>query len=163
MKGLVIYDSDFGNTERVAQAIGSALGSQAGVNVLHVGEVMLNQLVGLELLIFGSPTQRFRPTPAISKMLDGIPQNSLKGVKVAAFDTRLAMSEINKTPALAFFVKISGDSAYAAKHLAVRLKKKGGQLIVPPEGFYVEGMKGPLVHGELERAADWVKQIGVAI
>jgi flavodoxin I len=60
---------------------------------------------------------------------------------------------------LAFFVRLSGDSAYAAKHIADRLKKKGSQLIVPPEGFFVEGMEGPLVQGELERAADWAKHI----
>jgi hypothetical protein len=39
------------------------------------------------------------------------------------------------------------------------LKKKGGQLVAPYEGFYVDGMKGPLIAGELERAAEWAKQI----
>jgi flavodoxin len=163
MKSLVIYDSAFGNTEQIAQAVGSALGSHEEVNVLQVSAVELDQFMGLELLILGSPTQRFRPTPAISNLLNGIPQNSLKGVQVAAFDTRLTMSEINETPVLAFFVRISGESAYAAKHIANRLKKKGGQLSVPPEGFYVDGMKGPLVQGELTRAADWAKHICAVI
>jgi flavodoxin len=163
MKALVIYDSAFGNTEQIAQAIGSAMGSQGDANVLKVSDVRLDQLVGLELLIIGSPTQRFRPIPGISNMLDGIPKDSLTGVRVGAFDTRLTVDEINKTPVLAFFVKLSGDSAYAAKHIANQLKKKGGQLIAPPEGFFVEGMKGPLVQGELERAVDWAKQIGAKV
>jgi len=159
MKVLVIYDSLFGNTEQIAMAIGSAFGSQEDIAILRVGDVRPEHFVGLKLLIVGSPTQRFRPTAAISLYLKGIPHNHLKGVKVAAFDTRLTMSEINETPVLAFFVRISGDSAYAARHIADRLKKNGGQLSVPPEGFYVDGMKGPLVEGELERAVNWARQI----
>jgi flavodoxin len=161
MKTLVIYDSAFGNTEQIAQAVGN--GISGDVNVLRVSDVKPDQFPGVELLIIGSPTQRFRPTPGISNMLSAVPLNGLKGIKVAAFDTRLTMSEINKTPVLAFFVRLSGDSAYAAKHIANQLKKKGGQLVAPPEGFFVEGMKGPLVQGELERARDWVKQIGVKV
>jgi flavodoxin len=163
MKGIVIYDSEFGNTEQIAQAVGSTMDSHEEVIVLKVSDVKPDQFAGLDLLIIGSPTQRFRPTPGISNMLKGIPLNSLEGVKVAAFDTRLTASEINNTPVLAFFVRISGDSAYAARHIADRLKKKGGHLVVPPEGFYVEGMKGPLVQGELERAADWTKHICAVI
>ncbi|MGW8225630.1 MAG: flavodoxin family protein [Anaerolineales bacterium] len=159
MKAVVIFDSAYGNTQQVAQAIGGVLGTPEDVKVLKVNDVSLDHLLGLELLIVGSPTQRFRPTAAISNMLNGISQNGLEGIKVAAFDTRLTMHEINDTPVLAFFVRISGDSAYAAKHIADRLKKKGGQLIVPPEGFYVEGMEGPLAEGELERAVEWTKRI----
>jgi flavodoxin len=163
MKGLVIYDSAYGNTEKIAQVVGSTIGSGEEVSVLKVSDLRPDQLTGLDLLIIGSPTQRFRPTPGISNMLNAIPLNSLKGIQVAAFDTRLTLSEINKTAVLAFFVRLSGDSAYAAKHIANQLKKKGGQLVAPPEGFFVEGMKGPLVQGELERARDWVKQIGVKV
>lgn len=163
MKSLVIYDSEFGNTEKIAQAIGSALGTHENVTVAKVSEISPDQLVGLDLLIAGSPTQRFRPTLGISSLLNGIPQNSLKGVKVAAFDTRLTLKEINKTAVLAFFVKLSGDSAYAARHIAELLKKKGGQMVVPYEGFYVDGMNGPLVEGELERAADWARQISAKV
>ena len=127
--------------------------------MLRVGDVKPDHFTGLNLLIVGSPTQRFRPTIAISNLLKGIPQNSLKGVKVAAFDTRLTWSEISKTPVLAFFVKLSGDNAYAARSMTNSLKNKGGELIVPPEGFFVDGMKGPLIQGELERAAVWAKRI----
>ena len=156
MKILIIYDSVYGNTEQIAQAIGKTLGSQNEVEILRVGEVKLPQLTGLDLLIVGSPTQRFRPTTAITQFLGGIPKDGLKGVKIAAFDTRLTISNINETPVLAFFVRLSGSAAYAARPIADRLKKSGGDLIVPPEGFYVKGMEGPLVEGELERAAEWV-------
>lgn len=104
----------------------------------------------------GSPTQRFRATPALSSLLKALPKNSLKGVKVAAFDTRMIEKQINATPVLPFFVKIYG---FAARPIAELLKKKGGTLILPPEGFYVEGMEGPLISGELERAAAWGQQL----
>jgi flavodoxin len=62
MKALVVYDSVFGNTEQIAQAIGKALGSQAEVNILRVSNVKPEQLTGLKFLIVGSPTRQFRPT-----------------------------------------------------------------------------------------------------
>jgi len=108
------------------------------------------------LLIVGSPTQKFRPTGATTNFLKGIPQNGLQGIKVAAFDTRFPESEIERVRILAFFVRIFG---YAAKPIADRLEKKGGELVIPPEGFFVEGTEGPLQEGELERAAGWAKQI----
>jgi len=156
MKALVIYDSVFGNTEQIAQAIGNALGSQEDVEILRVSNVKPEQLTGLKLLIVGSPTRQFRPTAAINNLLKRIPKNGLKGVKVAAFDTRFTMSAIEESRVLPFFVRLFG---YAAKPISDRLKKKGGELIIPPEGFFVEGVEGPLKEGELERAADWAKQI----
>ena len=155
MKALVIYDSFFGNTEQIARAIGNALGSQGEVEVLRVSNVKPEQLTGLSLLIVGSPTRAFRPTPAISSFLGGIPANGLQGVKVAAFDTRMSTQDAN-SPILAFFVKLFG---YAAKPIADKLKKKGGELAIPPEGFFVKGSEGPLKEGELERAAAWARQI----
>ena len=157
MKALTIYDSFFGNTEQIAQAIGNALGNQEDVEILRVGNVKPEQLTGLTLLIVGSPTRGFRPTPAISNLLKRIPRNGLDGVKVAAFDTRFSMDEIESSVfILRILVNVFG---YAAKPISDRLKKKGGELIIPPEGFFVKGTEGPLKEGELERAADWAKQI----
>jgi len=156
MKAMVVYDSAFGNTEKVAQAIGQALGSQGDIEVVRVGNVKPEQMAGMTLLIVGSPTQKFRPLGTITGFLKGIPDGKLKGVKVAAFDTRATEGAIEKVRILAFFVKIFG---YAAKPIADRLVKKGGDLTVPPEGFYVADTEGPLLEGELERAADWAKRI----
>ena len=153
---MIIYDSAYGNTEKIAQAVGAALSSEAAVTILRVGEVKANQVPGSSLLIVGSPTQRFRPTVAISSLLKDIPKDSLKGVRVAAFDTRLTQSHIDAIPILAFFVRIFG---YAAKPIADRLRKKGGELVASPQGFFVDGMEGPLSPGELEHAALWAKQL----
>lgn len=160
MKAMVVYDSAFGNTEKVAQAIGQALGPSEDVQTVRVKNVKPERLAGLTLLIVGSPTQKFSPLGTITKFVKGIPNNGLEGVKVAAFDTRVTASEIEKVRILAFFVRIFG---YAAKPIADRLVKKGGELAVPPEGFYVGGTEGPLLEGELERAADWAKQIVVTL
>ena len=65
MKKLVVYDSVFGNTEQVARAIGQALKGQ--VEVLAVSQVKQEHLSGLGLLLVGSPTRGFRPTPAITE------------------------------------------------------------------------------------------------
>ena len=79
----------------------------------------------------------------------------MTGVKVAAYDTRMALSEI-ESKSLRFIVKTGG---YAAKHIAASLKKKGGELIAPPEGFLVAGEEGPLLKGEEERASNWAKNL----
>jgi flavodoxin len=146
---MIIYDSLYGNTEKIAQIIGNTIQQRGEVEVVRVGDVKLEKLGGIDLLVVGSPTQQFRPTAAMSSILKNIPKNGLKGIKVAVFDTRLTQAEIEKTPPLSFFERIYG---YAAKRLIKVLKTKGGELILPGEGFFVEGMKGPLVEGEEGRA-----------
>ena len=151
MKVLVVYDSVFGNTEKVAQAMGEALSAQA----IRFGDVTPELLNGLDALIVGSPTRAFSPTPEIKKWLNGLASGSLRGVKVAAFDTRVDIKEVN-SGLLTTMVKVFG---YAAKPIGDRLVKKGGDLRLPPEGFVVNGSEGPLRDGELERAAEWAQQV----
>lgn len=155
MRAMVVYDSAYGNTEQVAQAIGEALGPQDQVQVLRAGEVQPSQLAGLNLLVVGSPTQKFRPLPGITRFIKAIPPEGLRGVKVAAFDTRFTEDDIAKVRILEFFVKVFG---YAAKPIGDRLVKRGGTLAVAPEGFYVADTQGPLLEGELERAAAWAAE-----
>ena len=157
MKALVIYDSVFGNTEQVAQAIGGALGTGEEVTTIRVGGVTTGQLTGLDLLIVGSPTRGFKPTEGIQTFLKSISSGSLKGMKVAAFDTRMTLQDIN-SPVLNFIVRFIGFR-YAASPIAAALQKKGGDLVTPPDGFYVEKSEGPLKEGELERAVEWARKI----
>ena len=157
MKALIVYDSFFGNTEQIAGAIAKALGSQGEVEAMRVGSVTPQQLAGLQLLIVGSPTRGFRPSEATVKFLNSLPAGGLKGVKVAAFDTRIAQEDMH-SPILRFmfFIKIGG---FAAKPIADALQKSGGELVAAPEGFIVKGSEGPLKDGELERAADWGRKM----
>jgi len=155
MKSLVVYDSFFGNTQKIAEAIGKSMGMKETIPVIRVVDVKPQDSLQLDYLIVGSPTRAFQPTPAITKLLRSIPSGGLKGTRVAAFDTRISVED---TPVaiLKFFAKIFG---YADKPIMALLVKKGGTLAVPPEGFFVKDSEGPLKEGELERAAAWAKQI----
>jgi flavodoxin len=155
MKTLIVYDSVFGNTEQIARAIGQTLGAPEEAETLHVNKVTPARLVGEELVIVGSPTRGFRPTETMRKFLDSIPGDALQGMKVAAFDTRISIGDVNNA-LLTVFVRIFG---YAAQPMANKLIKKGGTLVAPPEGFFVKGSEGPLKDGERERAAEWARRI----
>jgi len=155
MKVRVVYDSVFGNTEQVARAMGETLGPQGDVETVRIGDVEPEELTGLDVLIVGSPTRAFRPTGATTKLIQAIPRDGLAGVKVAAFDTRISPADVDSR-VLRVMVKLFG---YAADPIAKRLEKKGGELAVAPEGFFVKDTEGPLKEGEVGRAAEWARRI----
>jgi flavodoxin len=111
-----------------------------------MGEVDFSELEALDILIVGSPTHGGRPTPTIQDFLKKVTAPAIKGINIAAFDTR-------------FSTRLVGIFGYAAGQITGSLKKAGGTLVLPPEGFFVKGKKGPLKKGELERAAGWAKEI----
>ncbi len=153
MNILVLFDSMYGNTELVARKIAEALDMPESVRLLKAGEAGLDDLQGVDLLIVGSATQAFRPLPGMTGFLNRIPAGGLKGVRVAAFDTRVDVKEVN-SGFLTFMVNLFG---YAAEKIAKSLQKKGGEPALPVEGFFVVDKEGPLKEGELERAAGWIK------
>ena len=158
MKTLVIYDSVFGNTEKVARAIAEGLGKKATVELKRPAEVTVDGLAGFDLLVVGSPTRGFQPTEGLAALLKGLPTGCLQGRRAASFDTRIDTKDI-KQAAFRFMVNTGG---YAAKKIADRLKKAGAELASTPEGFYVEATEGPLRQGELERAAAWGERLTAA-
>ncbi len=151
MKALVVYDSAFGNTEKIAKIIGESLDSP----VKRAVDVKAEDLQALDVLIVGSPTQAFQPLPSVKAFLKTLDPQSLKGVKIGSFDTRADLASLNSR-LLAFLVKLFG---YAAQPIAKQLVKKGGIQTLDPMGFFVSDKEGPLKEGEIERAADWVKQL----
>jgi len=146
MNALIVYDSVYGNTEKIARAIAEAITPSGEVKVLRAGEANPSELASIDLLIVGSPTHGGRPTPAVQDFLNKVPKLSLQGINVAAYDTR----------SQAKLARIFGN---AAGRIARYLTRKGGVTIASPEGFFVTGTKGPLKEGELERAAAWAKGI----
>jgi len=132
------------------------LGSDGKVEVLQVHDLQPEGIKGLDVIVVGSPAQQFKPSGATSSFLKRIPKKSLRGASVTALDTRLTVEKIEETTVLAFFIRIFGG---ADKPFGDALKKKGGDLVLPLEGFLVERIKGPLVEGELERAQTWSKKI----
>jgi flavodoxin len=143
MKTLIIYDSQYGNTEKIARAIGDAIPE---ARVIHASESDPSELETVDLILVGSPPHGGRPMGEVQTFLKKAPTTAIEGINVAAFDTRFSSG----------LAKIFG---YAAVRIANTLKRKGGNLLVEPEGFIVEGTKGPLKEGELERAASWAREI----
>ncbi len=152
MKTIVIYDSLYGNTKAIAEEIGKALGPDAMVS--NVKDTIPAMTRGAGLVIVGAPTHGGRPSQGMKAFLRNIPADSLKDVRVAAFDTHNSVDDQGG------FVKwLVGFIGTAAKHILKELEKRGGIAIAAPEGFIVEGKEGPLREGELERAEAWATDI----
>ena len=145
MKGYVVYDSAYGNTKAVAEAIAEGLKPIRAASV-SVTDFRPGNLSAGDLLVVGSPINGWRPTPKIMELLAQLGNGRLKGIKAAAFDTRVR-----------FF--IHGD---AAKKMTKLLTEAGAHIIARPAPFYVRGTEGPLRAGELEKAASWARSLSSA-
>jgi flavodoxin len=143
MKALVVYDSTWGNTEKIATAIAAGIG---GTRAIRVGSADVKEYEEIDLLVLGSPVLGGRPTESMQKHIKSIPQAVAKKLSVATFDTRVSMK----------FAKIFG---YAAVRMADQLKGEGSKLKSTPQGFIVKGRSGPLAEGELERATKWGEEL----
>jgi Flavodoxin domain len=157
MRSLVVYESSFGNTRRVAEEIAGGLAAEGDVDVFSVDDAV-PALEDVDLLVLGGPThvhglssrrsregaltQGARGEPGIGArgFIERLP-NGARGPRVAAFDTRAHKP-----------VLLVGS---AARGIARRLREHGYMLAADPESFFVEGTPGPLEEGELERAKEW--------
>lgn len=168
MRAHVVFESMFGNGHAVADAVADGLrAARPGLEVEVLSVLAAPDAPATDLLVVGGPTHAFtlsRPQTRASRpdhtadpdarrradaepgadtgrgvreWLDGLA--GLGGTPVAAYDTRVG------TPV----------PKRAAAGIAKRLRRAGGTLVVPPEGFFVAGMHGPLVDGELDRATAW--------
>jgi flavodoxin len=145
MHALVIYDSQYGNTERIAQTIAEALRAFGPAEAVHVDPAQPLALEEADLVVVGSPTQGWRATPAMQAALTKIPEGAISGRAVASFDTR--------------FHKPRWLTGSAAQRLEKQLRGLGAEPIVPAESFFVDGSEGPLEGGEIERAAQWAARV----
>jgi flavodoxin len=139
MEAVVIFDSTWGNTEKIAQAVASGIGGNT--KALRVGAAGEVDLAHVDLLVLGSPILGGRPSPAMQAFVNAVSTGAANKLRVATFDTRL----------VARFAKIFG---FAALRMADSLKKKGYD-VRASEGFFVRGRSGPLADGEVERATQW--------
>jgi flavodoxin len=146
MEPLVIFASRYGNTERVARAIGAGLGS-GGNNyvVASIDHVTAAAIWDADLVAIGGPTHMHGISLGLRRFLRRVPEGSWRGVRVVAFDTRFR-GEI-------------GQTGSAAVKIAEKLRKRGAIVDVPPESFFVAGMQGPLADGEPERAEAWGREL----
>jgi flavodoxin I len=151
MKILVIYDSFFGNTQKIAEEVKCSLLKKHTVILKNVADVKKTDLKDIDLFVMGSPTRAFNPSENITKFINEL---SLKTFNFAVFDTRIGIEDIPW--ALRFIFKIFG---YADKRMVRALKSKGGQEILPSKGFLVKDKEGPLKKGELEKVKIWIKGV----
>lgn len=141
MDVLIVYGSQFGNTERIARTIGAALEPRHRVQVVGARDARALSGDPIDLLIVGAPTQMFGRRLIVRSFLDGLKRQGFGSVHAAAFDTRMG------TP--------TEKNAAASETIATRLQAAGCRVIAPPESFLVAGFTGPLVDGEEERAKAW--------
>jgi len=150
MRALVVYDSHFGYTEKIARAIAAAFPPTAEVDVVHVGDPGSHLLHGYDPVIVGGPTEGHTMTMAMRQWLERLGSETLVGVGVAAFDTRVGWPKL-----------LSGS---AAGVIAPHLERAGGHLLAEPESFIVHGKENPDPDAAvLEHVATWVKQILAAM
>lgn len=141
MNTCIVYDSIFGNTKQVAEALANALRKFGQVEIITVEHTHPLELANMDVLILGSPTQGWRPTPTMRDLLEYIPAEALNKLTIACFDTRFDRSTM-----------LTGS---AAKQMTKRLHKRGASHLLPTKSFFVEGTHGPLKAGELEEAVKW--------
>jgi flavodoxin len=145
MNSLVIFDTAFQNTARVARAIAAALQPFGSARLELAAELDRIEVGAVDLLVIGSPTQYHRATSTLQALLDPLDRRALQGVAVACFDTRHRMVSL-----------LAGS---AAARLARTLRSKGAHLVVPPVSFFVASREGPLEDEELSRAEDWAREV----
>ena len=171
MKALVVYESMFGNTRQIAEAIAQGLRSSIATDVLLAHEAGQVDLDEIDLVVAGGPThawglsrERTRmgavvdaakhpdhvldpgvQQPGVREWLRSLPRGR-HHARAVAFDTRL-----DKPKA------ITGSAARSIQH---GLHSAGFGAFGEPHSVVVTGMAGPLASGEIERAQQWGEAMG---
>ena len=147
MNALVLYDSKYGNTERIAEAVALALQEAMPTRLTAVEEVAdcAEALRDVDLLVVGGPTHRHGISATLREALACLGDRALDGIRVAVFDTRAHGARV-----------VTGS---AAVKLGRTVRRHGAWLVVPPASFIVSGTRGPLERGELEHAGLWAAEV----
>jgi hypothetical protein len=163
MKALVVYESMFGNTRCVANAVADELRRHMTVEVYDVEQApaAIHELI--DLIVVGGPTHAFSlsrpktradaaqqgasvgsPATGIREWLEHLPSGP-HSESVATFDTRAEKAR-----------HLPGSAAKKADRIA---RAHGYGAAIARESFYVSDVSGPLLPGELERAGDWGRDL----
>lgn len=143
MQVLIVYGSQYGNTQRIARAIASGLSPEHEVRVVSAAAASDLRGDGVDLLFVGAPTQMRGLRLLARPFLDGLEERGFNGVPAAAFDTYMNL----------------GPQLLEASVIADRLAESGCRLAAKPQSFLVLGLEGPLAEGEEQRAAAWGRYV----
>ena len=143
MDVLIVYGSQYGNTQRIAQAIAAALRPEHAVRTMQAAVATDVTGDGVDLLFVGAPTQMRGLRLLAEPFLDGLEVRGFRGTPAAAFDTRLDL----------------GPQMLESSVIARRLEAAGCRLVTKPQSFLVVGLEGPLAHGEEARAGAWARAV----
>jgi hypothetical protein len=162
MRALVVVESVFGNTRRIADAVADGLAEGLGesgqvriASVLDSSEV----IDGVDLLVVGGPTHAFAMTRPSTRR--SAAEQAGGGARAAETGLREWLAALSEAPTSAWAAafdtrmdrpRLPGSAAAGA---ARRLRRLGYDLIARPETFRVTGTQGPLREGELDRARAW--------
>ncbi len=146
MHSVVVYDSQFGNTEQIALVIARTLSAFGPARAAHVHETAMTQLRDVDLLVLGCPAQAWHADSAMRLFVLRLPLDVLRGPKVVCFDTRTHQPGWLRR--------------FAAPQLEKTLRQRGITPFAAAAGFYVRHRSGPLEAGTVERAAEWARSMG---
>jgi len=134
MKGAIfIYDTNFGNTEKIARALARGMEKQGRtVDCVKADEVDVDTLVEYDFLAIGGPTHAFGISKPMKAFLEKLKSLNIKGKKAFAFDTKLK----------AWWLPGS-----AGKGIEKTLKELGMRIVKPHSSVIVTGNEGPLEEG----------------
>lgn len=134
---MVVYDSKFGNTEKVARALAKGL-VENGVeaDVVKSDAVKLEELGKYDLFAVGSPVHAWNMTKPMKEFMERLKAvDGLKGKKAFAFDTKLSKSNL---------------AGSAGGKIEGKLKEIGMVIAKPHATAVVKGNEGPLEEGAEE-------------
>ena len=164
MKAVVVYESLWGNTARIARAIAEGIGPEA--RALSTAEATIEVTAAADLIVAGAPVLGFK-LPS-EKMREGIGANPGRApappdLSHPALRTWLHALPAGRGSSAAFDTRVRGPFGSAAPAIAEALERAGYASVAKPVGFVVAGRFGPLRDGEVERARAWGAEFAAAL
>jgi hypothetical protein len=164
MKAVVVYESLWGNTARIARAIAEGIGPEA--RALSTAEATAATITGADLIVAGAPVLGFK-LPS-EKMRESIRANPGKAPAPPDLSHPAMRAWLDALPAgqgasAAFDTQVRGPFGNAAPAIAEALEHAGYRAVAKPAGFIVAGRFGPLRDGEVERAREWGAELAAAL
>jgi menaquinone-dependent protoporphyrinogen IX oxidase len=156
MKGVVVYDTSYGNTKRVAETIAETLkDSRVEVDLFHVKDVKKLNAKDYSFLVLGSPTRFGTMSFAVRGFLGKVKSEEWANKPFAAFDT--------ENPENIERARIEKKEWSAAEKIAAKLREKKMNQLLPVLKAAVLGQKGPLVEGEIERTKEYANALATEL